>query len=275
MICDVYHHDYTIHIFTAYNASNGYLQVYGMISSENQSWSDADITSSFVIRSFFCLFFAACFLYFLCKDIDVIVLCFIFSMFFSAITVGLSTETELEIFLCCEALDVSPLIVPPPIVRSNSGQAMYHFASGYTAEVAETEGGIEESISNFSPCYGAAFLTSHPMKSFENKLEQFNVPCYLVNTGCGGGRYDVGKRMSIRTTRSCINSINNATFRKDSICHFQVPDSKLLDARDTWTAKDEYDEQCQDLGQMFAHNFEIHAQDGQKCPEDQFVIEST
>ena len=49
-------------IFTAYNTSERYLQVYVLISSENQSWSDADITTSFVIRFVFFWFYLLVFL---------------------------------------------------------------------------------------------------------------------------------------------------------------------------------------------------------------------
>lgn len=174
------------------------------------------------------------------------------------------------VFLCCDAFGVLP-----PIAKLDPAQAMYHFVSGYTAKVAGTERGIKHPVPNFSPCYGAAFLTLHPMeyaKLFKEKLEQHKVPVYLVNTGWSGGAYGTGKRMSIKTTRSCINaifdgSIDKAEFRKDNVFLFDVPtalpnvDSNILDPRNTWSDKNAYDKAYQDLGNMFADNFKIYAQD--------------
>ena len=110
---------------------------------------------------------------------------------------------------------------------------------------------------------------------FKEKLEEFNVPCYIVNTGWSGGKYGVGKRMKIKETRACINaifdgSINNVEFRKDKVFEFEVPktlngvDSKILDPRNTWDDKDAYDRQYNELGGMFAKNFEIYANDAKE-----------
>ena len=102
--------------------------------------------------------------------------------------------------------------------------------SGYTAKVAGTERGIKEPTATFSPCYGAAFLTLHPMEYaslFKEKLEKHNVDCYLVNTGWSGGPYGEGERMSIKTTRSCIDAIfirySENRVRKDKVFGFDVP----------------------------------------------------
>ena len=161
----------------------------------------------------------------------------------------------------------------PPIAKLSPGQAMYHFVSGYTAKVAGTERGIKEPIANFSPCYGAAFLTLHPMKYadlFKEKLEKHNVDVYLVNTGWSGGGYGEGERMSIKTTRSCIDSIFNgeikkAQFRKDNVFGYEVPislpnvDTNLLDPRNTWKDKNAYDAAYNDLAKRFANNIDIYA----------------
>lgn len=172
------------------------------------------------------------------------------------------------IFLCADAFGVLP-----PISKLNSEQAMYHFISGYTAKVAGTERGIKEPKATFSPCYGAAFLTLHPMeyaKLFKEKLEQHDVDCYLVNTGWSGGSYGVGQRMSIKTTRSCINSIFDGSikktkFRKDKVFGFQVPESlpnvddKILEPRNTWQDKEAYDREYKKLGSLFVENFAKYA----------------
>lgn len=167
------------------------------------------------------------------------------------------------IFLCCDAFGVLS-----PIAKLCPGQAMYHFISGYTAKVAGTEIGIKGAVATFSSCYGAAFLTRHPMKYgelFKKKLEEHGTDCYLINTGWSGGGYGVGERMSIDTTRSCLNaifngSIKNSKFRKDELFGFHIPltldgvDSNLLDAKNTWDDKQAYDREYKNLASLFADN---------------------
>lgn len=169
------------------------------------------------------------------------------------------------IFLTCDAFGVLP-----PVSKLSSGQAMYHFISGYTAKVAGTERGITEPTPNFSACFGAAFLTLHPTKYADllaEKMEKHDAHAWLVNTGWSGGSYGVGERMSIQTTRSCIDSILDGTaaqaeFSNDEIFGFEVPlslpgvDGHLLNPRNAWDDKDSYDQTAKKLAGMFAKNFE-------------------
>lgn len=169
------------------------------------------------------------------------------------------------IFLTCDAFGVLP-----PVSKLSSGQAMYHFISGYTAKVAGTERGIKEPTPNFSACFGAAFLTLHPTRYadlLQQKLDQHNCTAYLVNTGWSGGAYGVGERMSIKATRSCIDaildgSIKKAQFTKDPIFNLYFPktlpnvDPDLLNPRNAWDDSDAYDETAQKLATMFIKNFE-------------------
>lgn len=175
------------------------------------------------------------------------------------------------IFLTCDAFGVLP-----PVAKLSSGQAMYHFISGYTAKVAGTERGITEPTPNFSACFGAAFLTLHPTRYadlLQLKLEDHNSTAFLVNTGWSGGSYGVGERMSIKTTRSCIDaildgSIHDVEFTKDPVFGFDVPttlhdvDSHLLVPRNAWENKDDYDTTRAKLAGMFAKNFEKYAGKG-------------
>ncbi len=52
----------------------------------------------------------------------------------------------------------------PPVAKLSSGQAMYHFLSGYTSKVAGTERGIVDPEVTFSACFGAAFMPLHPTR---------------------------------------------------------------------------------------------------------------
>ncbi len=128
---------------------------------------------------------------------------------------------------------------------------MYYFLSGYTAKVAGTERGITEPQAAFSACFGEAFLPLHPTayaKLLGEKMEQHNVNAYLVNTGWAGGGYGVGKRMSIKATRACINaildgSIQGAEFDQTRFFKLHIPkelsgvDSQLLNPRNAWPIK--------------------------------------
>ena len=84
---------------------------------------------------------------------------------------------------------------------------MYHFITGYTAKVAGTERGVTEPEATFSACFGAAFLTLHPLRYADllrEKLERHGSAVYLVNTGwsAGGAGGEVrGERMPIAAPR--------------------------------------------------------------------------
>ena len=147
---------------------------------------------------------------------------------------------------------------------------MYHFISGYTAKVAGTERGITEPTPNFSACFGAAFLTLHPTvyaDILQKNIDEHGSMAWLVNTGWSGGMYGVGSRMSIKTTRSCINAIldgtaDSAQYTEDPVFGFRIPitlngvDSHLLNPRNAWSDKVLYDKTSKKLAGMFRKNFE-------------------
>eukprot|EP00941_MAST-03F_sp_MAST-3F-sp1_P003962 g3962.t1 len=173
------------------------------------------------------------------------------------------------IFLTCDAFGVLP-----PVAKLSSGQAMYHFLSGYTAKVAGTERGVTEPEATFSACFGAAFLTLHPTRYadlLQEKLEKHGAEAYLVNTGWSGGAYGVGERMSIKETRACIDaildgSISSASFTEDEVFGFQVPTelpgvaSSVCNPR--WEDGAAYDKQAQKLADMFKDNFKKYTGPG-------------
>lgn len=168
------------------------------------------------------------------------------------------------LFLSCDAFGVLP-----PVARLSSGQAMYHFMSGYTAKVAGTERGIKEPVPNFSACFGAAFMTMHPTRYadlLQEKMEKHDCKVFLVNSGWSGGPYGEGDRMSIKTTRTCVDaildgSINNVEFKTDPVFGFEVPvnlpgvETQLLDPRSTWKDPSAYDSAEKKLAQMYVENF--------------------
>ncbi|RLA20207.1 MAG: phosphoenolpyruvate carboxykinase (ATP), partial [Gammaproteobacteria bacterium] len=168
------------------------------------------------------------------------------------------------IFLTCDAFGVLP-----PVSRLNKEQAMYYFLSGYTAKVAGTERGVTEPKATFSACFGEAFLPLHPTiyaQLLGEKMERYGVQAYLVNTGWAGGAYGVGKRMSIKATRACINgildgSIHDAESETIPLFNLSVPktlqgvDSKLLNPRNAWADKADYDATATKLAGMFVENF--------------------
>jgi phosphoenolpyruvate carboxykinase (ATP) len=168
------------------------------------------------------------------------------------------------IFLTADAFGVLP-----PVSKLTKEQAMYYFLSGYTAKVAGTERGITEPVATFSACFGEAFLPLHPTvyaKLLGEKIDGHNVNVYLVNTGWTGGAYGVGKRMSIKDTRACINaildgSINDSEFDTTKTFGLQVPKTlgdinpNVLNPRNAWEDKDAFDAQRDQLAEMFIENF--------------------
>ncbi len=168
------------------------------------------------------------------------------------------------IFLTADAFGVLP-----PIARLTPDQAMYHFLSGYTAKVAGTEIGVTEPEATFSTCFGAPFMPRHPSvygNLLKERIAKGAVACWLVNTGWTGGKYGVGSRMPIRATRALLNaaldgSLKHVQFRTDENFGFEVPvsvpgvDASILNPRDTWADKADYDATAARLVRLFNDNF--------------------
>lgn len=108
---------------------------------------------------------------------------------------------------------------------------MYHFISGYTAKVAGTEVGIKDPEPTFSACFGEAFLPLHPTVYADllaSRMKEHGSKCYLINTGWSGGKFGVGKRMSLKLTRSIIdyvhdNDVDALEWEKFPIFGFEIP----------------------------------------------------
>jgi phosphoenolpyruvate carboxykinase (ATP) len=164
------------------------------------------------------------------------------------------------IFLTADAFGVMP-----PVSKLTAEQTKYHFLSGFTAKLAGTERGVTAPQPTFSACFGAAFLSLHPTKYGEElvkKMEKHGAVAYLVNTGWNG----TGKRISIKDTRAIIDAILDGSIEKAEtkvipIFNLEVPtalhdvDPNILDPRDTYTDRKEWEEKAQDLASRFIKNF--------------------
>ena len=167
-------------------------------------------------------------------------------------------------FLTCDSFGVLP-----PIAKLNSAQAMYQFISGYTAKIAGTEEGIKTPKETFSACFGAPFMTLHPNTyalMFGKKMSDHKTQVWLINTGWIGGGYGVGKRIDLNYTRTMIHAvlsgeINKATFQTMPVFGFNIPTTcttipeSILNPRNTWNDKGEYDKELNILAKKFITNF--------------------
>ena len=164
------------------------------------------------------------------------------------------------IFLSADAFGVLP-----PVSVLTPEQTKYYFLSGFTAKLAGTERGITEPTPTFSACFGQAFLELHPTKYAEElvkRMEMSGAKAYLVNTGWNG----TGKRISIKDTRGIIDAILNgdilnAPTKTIPYFNFEVPtqlngvDTGILDPRDTYEDKSQWEEKARDLAGRFIKNF--------------------
>ena len=174
---------------------------------------------------------------------------------------GIAGQPRNVVFLTADAFGVLP-----PISRLTREQAAYHFISGYTAKLAGTEVGVKEPKATFSACFGAPFMPRHPGEyaaMLVERLERWDVPVWLVNTGWTGGPYGVGERMNIAHTRSMVRAaldgqLDGVPTRIDPIFGVEVPTAcpdvpaAFLDPRSTWADPAAYDERRPRSRAMFA-----------------------
>lgn len=165
------------------------------------------------------------------------------------------------IFLTADAFGVLP-----PVSRLTPEQTQYHFLSGFTAKLAGTERGVTEPTPTFSACFGAAFLSLHPTQYAEvlvKRMQASGAKAYLVNTGWNG----TGKRISIKDTRAIIDAILNGDIDKAPmktlpVFDLEIPtalpgvNSEILDPRDTYADKTQWDIKADDLADRFVKNFD-------------------
>ena len=77
------------------------------------------------------------------------------------------------------------------------------------------------------------------------KMKKHGTKCWLINTGWSGGKYGIGQRMSLKYTRTIIDSIHKGIFDNEeyenfSVFNFQIPKScpnvpsNILNPKNTW-----------------------------------------
>jgi len=183
-----------------------------------------------------------------------------------AVIPGVGGHPRNVMFLAADAFGVLP-----PISRLTPEQAMYHFLSGYTAKLAGTEAGMaKDPQPEFSACFGAPFLPLAPRVYAEMlgaRLRKHKAACWLVNTGWSGGKYGVGKRMSLKITRALVNAaldgrLEKVEFVSEAAFGLSIPVScpdvpaEILNPRNAWADKAAYDKTAAELAARFEANFE-------------------
>jgi len=99
------------------------------------------------------------------------------------------------------------------------------------------------------------------------RIEKHGATVYLLNTGWTGGPYGVGERMDLVHTRAMVTAatsgaLDGVAIKRHAIFNLDVPVScpgvpdEVLDPRETWPDKNDYDSQARELARMFAKNFE-------------------
>ncbi len=177
---------------------------------------------------------------------------------------GRAGQPKAVIFLSADSFGILP-----PISKLTTEQAMYYFLSGYTSKLAGTEAGVTTPQATFSSCFGAAFLPLRPgeyANLLRERIEKYNVRCYLINTGWTGGPYGIGKRININYTRAMVRAaisgaLDTVEMVADPIFGLRSPTScpdvpsELLIPRNTWPDKEAYDRTAADLAARFKKNF--------------------
>jgi phosphoenolpyruvate carboxykinase (ATP) len=168
------------------------------------------------------------------------------------------------IFLTCDSYGVLP-----PVSKLTNEQAMYWFISGYTSKVAGTEVGVYEPGATFSPCFGAPFIAWNPLvyaRILSEKIHQYKVPVWLVNTGWTAGPHGVGYRIKLCHSRAIVNAIHDGTLEnvnyiQSPIFNLSVPQTcpdvpqEILMPEQAWSDKEAFNRTLRDLGEQFIKHF--------------------
>ena len=108
------------------------------------------------------------------------------------------------------------------------------------------------------------------------KAEKCGANIWLVNTGWVGGKFGIGKRISIRHTRNMLNAalegkLDSVEYRKDKLFGFDIPltcpnvPDDVFTPEAAWGNKDEYWKKYDALVARYIENFKLYAEG---CPDD-------
>lgn len=184
-------------------------------------------------------------------------------------TPPVGTHPQTIIFLTADANGVLP-----PVAKLSREQAMLWFLLGYTSKLAGTETGIVQPKSTYSRFFGQPFMPRNPdvyVRLLGKKLDRHKPRVYLVNTGWTGGPYGKGRRIDIRLTREIVQavidgSLEQVDYEIEPIFQLaipkscpNVPDSAILNPKNTWQDKTAYEERARKLAgeflTVFQHNY--------------------
>lgn len=160
--------------------------------------------------------------------------------------------------------------VLPPIAKLNKNQAMLWFLMGYTSKLAGTETGVMEPTATFSRFFGQPFMPALPKvytKLLGEKMDKFNTPVYLINTGWVGGKYGDVERVPLKYTRAMVsaalnNDLNNVEYIYDKRFHINIPVScpnvpdEILNPAKLWKNTEEYEKAANKLAKEFSDMFD-------------------
>lgn len=102
------------------------------------------------------------------------------------------------------------------------------------------------------------------------KIAKHGSDVYLINTGWTGGAYGVGKRMSLPATRAIVTAALNgelakADYETEPYFGLAIPkscpgvDSAILNPKNVWADKKEYDRLAKKLAASFVENFKKYS----------------
>ncbi len=184
-------------------------------------------------------------------------------------TPPVGSHPQTIIFLTADANGVLP-----PVARLSREQAMLWFLLGYTSKLAGTETGIIQPKSTYSRFFGQPFMPRNPdvyARLLGEKLERYRTRVYLVNTGWTGGPYGKGQRIELRLTREIVQavidgSLEQVDYEIEPVFQLaipkscpNVPDSTILNPRNTWQDRAAYEERARKLAgeflTVFQHNY--------------------
>ncbi|MEO0021782.1 MAG: phosphoenolpyruvate carboxykinase (ATP) [candidate division WOR-3 bacterium] len=184
-------------------------------------------------------------------------------------TPPVGSHPQTIIFLTADANGVLP-----PVARLSREQAMLWFLLGYTSKLAGTETGIIQPKSTYSRFFGQPFMPRNPdvyARLLGEKLDRHKTRVYLVNTGWTGGPYGKGQRIELRLTREIVQavidgSLEQVDYEIEPVFQLaipkscpNVPDSTILNPRNTWQDRAAYEERARKLAgeflTVFQHNY--------------------